>query len=189
MAPFNNKALRQAIWYGVDRNVIQRIVYQGLGAPAWSPFPPSMWAQDRDFTDWRRDPAKAKAKLAEGGMPNGFSFTVKGLALQAQELQVIQAQLKDLGIDMKIETLEFGKLLDYINNFLSLLTVAVPPLSRLQRDSQMYPMRNHYGRLERREGRPGRVPWRAPNPSARRLRSDAHRAEDAPYVWIQHAPR
>jgi len=88
VAPFNNKALRQAIWYGIDRTVIQRIVYQGLGAPAWSPFPPSMWAQDRDFTDWRRDPARAKAKLAEGGMPNGFSFTVKGLALQAQELQV-----------------------------------------------------------------------------------------------------
>ena len=33
------------------------------------------------------------------------------MPVQVQELQVIQAQLKELGIDMKIEQLEFGKLL------------------------------------------------------------------------------
>jgi peptide/nickel transport system substrate-binding protein len=81
-----------------------------------------MWAQDTDFSDWRRDPAKAKTKLAEGGMPNGFSFTVKGLPAQVQELQIIQAQLKDVGVDMKIEQLEFGKLLADLNshNFVAL---------------------------------------------------------------------
>src|SRR6266496_3073639 len=78
VAPFNVKPLRQALWYAVDRTVIQRVVYQGLGAVGFSPFPPSMWAQDRDFADWKRDPARVKAKLAEGGMPNGLSFTVKG---------------------------------------------------------------------------------------------------------------
>ena len=122
--PFNNKALRQAMWYAVDRSVIQRVVYQGLGAIGWGPFPPSMWAQDREFADWKRDPAKAKAKLAEGGMPNGMTFTVKGwnVPTQVQELQIIQAQLKDVGVEMKIELLEFGKLLADLNghNFAAL---------------------------------------------------------------------
>src|SRR2546428_213353 len=116
--PFNVKAVRQAIWYAVDRAVIQRVVYYGQGAPAWGPFPPSMWAQDREFTDWKRDVARAKAKLAEGGMPNGFSFTVKGWnqPTHVQELQIVQAQLKEIGVDMKIELLEFGKLLADLNS-------------------------------------------------------------------------
>jgi peptide/nickel transport system substrate-binding protein len=36
VAPFTSKALRQAIWYAVDRSVIQRVVYFGQGSPAWS---------------------------------------------------------------------------------------------------------------------------------------------------------
>ena len=111
--PFNNKALRQAVWYAIDRSVIQRVVHYNVGAVAFGPFPPSQWAYDKDFTDWKRDVAKAKAKLAEGGQPGGFAFTVKGwnAPTQTQELQIIQAQLKDVGVDMKIELLEFGKLL------------------------------------------------------------------------------
>src|SRR5439155_1701156 len=49
VAPFTNKTIRQAVWYAVDRSVIQRVAYFGSGAPGWGPFPPSMWAQDRDF--------------------------------------------------------------------------------------------------------------------------------------------
>src|SRR5256712_9250455 len=77
-----------------------------------------MWAQDREFTDWKRDVARAKAKLAEGGMPNGFSFAVKGWnqPTHVQELQIVQAQLKEIGVDMKIELLEFGKLLADLNS-------------------------------------------------------------------------
>src|SRR5262249_36723758 len=118
VAPFTTKAVRQAVWYAVDRSVIQRVAYFGSGAPGWGPFPPSMWAQDRDFTDWKRDPAKVKAKLAEGGMPNGFAFTVKGWnqPTQIQELQIVQAELKEVGVDMKIELLEFGKLLADLNS-------------------------------------------------------------------------
>src|SRR5207247_7350479 len=71
VAPFTTKAIRQAVLYAVDRSVIQRVAYFGSGAPGWGPFPPSMWAQDRDFTDWKRDPAKVKAKLAEGGTRTG----------------------------------------------------------------------------------------------------------------------
>src|SRR4030095_12162445 len=116
VAPFTSKAIRQAMWYAVDRQVIQRVAYQGLGSPAWSPFPPSMWAQDTDFTDWRRDPAQGQAQLDAGGVPSGFSFTVKSLPAQVQELQITQAQLKEIGIDMKIEQLEFGKLLADLNS-------------------------------------------------------------------------
>ena len=196
VAPFTSKPLRQAMWYALDRAIIQRVVYQGLGAPAWGPFPPSMWAQDRDFTDWRRDPAKAKAKLAEGGMPNGFSFTVKGWnqPTQVQELQIIQSELKDIGVDMKIELLEFGKLLADLNshNFVGL---RIGWSGRPDPDGNAHSFLHSQGGLNR---------VRYSNPKMDEL-LDAARAEasqdkrkalytqvtriaadDAPYIWLHH---
>jgi peptide/nickel transport system substrate-binding protein len=195
-APFTAKALRQAIWYAVDRTVIERVVYSGSGTPAWSPFPPGMWAQDREFTDWKRDPARAKAKLVEGGMPGGFSFTVKGWnnPTQVQELQVVQAQLKDVGIDMKIELLEFGKLLADLNgkNFVAL---------RIGWSGRPDPDGNAHNFLHSK-GNFNNVRYANPKMDelldAARAEGDQGKrkalytqvtriaAEDAPYIWLHH---
>jgi len=196
VAPFTTKALRQAMWYAVDRTVIQRVVYYGQGAVAWSPFPPSMWAQDRDFADWRRDVAKAKAKLAEGGMPNGFAFTVKGWnqPTQVQELQIVQAQLKDIGVDMKIELLEFGKLLADLNghNFAAL---RIGWSGRPDPDGNAHVFLHSKGGLNRvRYNNPKMDELldqaRAESDQGKRTglyaRVTRLAAEDAPYVWLHH---
>lgn len=196
VAPFNTKALRQAIWYAVDRTVIQRVVYSNQGAVAWSPFPPSMWAQDRDFADWKRDLAKAKAKLAEGGMPNGFAFTIKGWnsPTQIQELQIIQAQLKEVGIDMKIELLEFGKLLADLNssNFVAL---RIGWSGRPDPDGNAHVFLHSKGGLNRVKYNSTKMDElldqaRAESDQAKRkaLYAAVTRlaAEDAPYIWLHH---
>jgi peptide/nickel transport system substrate-binding protein len=194
VAPFNNKSIRQAMWYAVDRQVIQRVAYQGLGSPAWSPFPSSMWAQDTDFSDWRRDPAKAKAKLAEGGMPNGFSFTVKGLPAQIQELQITQAQLKEIGLDMKIEQLEFGKLLADLNSH-NFVALRIGWSGRPDPDGNAHVFLHSKGGLNRvRYSNPKMDELldaaRSEGDQAKRkvLYAQVTRlaAEDAPYIWIHH---
>jgi len=194
--PFNVKAVRQAIWYAVDRAVIQRVVYYGQGAPAWGPFPPSMWAQDREFTDWKRDVARAKAKLAEGGMPNGFSFTVKGWnqPTHVQELQIVQAQLKEIGVDMKIELLEFGKLLADLNSH-TFVALRIGWSGRPDPDGNAHVFLHSKGGLNR---------VRYSNPKMDELLDQARAesdigkrkalyvqvtrlaAEDAPYAWLHH---
>lgn len=75
VSDFSHTVLHQAMWYAVDRSVIQRVVHHNQRQPAWSPFPPGVWAQDRDVTDRKRDPARAKP--AEGRAGSGRSFTVK----------------------------------------------------------------------------------------------------------------
>ncbi|HTK93292.1 MAG TPA: ABC transporter substrate-binding protein [Verrucomicrobiae bacterium] len=194
VAPFTSKPIRQAIWYAVDRTVIQRVAYQGLGTPAWGPFPSSMWAQDTDFSDWRRDPAKAKTKLAEGGMPNGFSFTVKGLPAQVQELQIIQAQLKDVGVDMKIEQLEFGKLLADLNSH-NFVALRIGWSGRPDPDGNVHAFLHSKGGLNRvRYSNPKMDELldaaRTEGDQAKRkaLYAQISRiaAEDAPYIWIHH---
>jgi peptide/nickel transport system substrate-binding protein len=196
VAPFNTKAVRQAVWYAVDRLIIQRVVYYNAGAPAWGPFPPSMWAQDRDFTDWRRDPAKVRAKLAEGGMAKGFSFTVKGwnAPTQITELQIIQAQLREFGIDMKIELLEFGKLLADLNNH-NFVALRLGWSGRPDPDGNAYAQLHSSGSLNRvRYSNPkmdellDRARAEADQARRKALYAQVTRlaAEDAPYIWLHH---
>jgi peptide/nickel transport system substrate-binding protein len=106
--PFNNKALRQAVAYAIDLDQIVKGVWLNVGYPSNGPISPASWAYDKSITPIKRDLAKVKAKLAEGGQPNGFTFTVitNNIPLNIQEAEVIQAQLAEAGITMKIQLVD-----------------------------------------------------------------------------------
>ncbi|MBI3825953.1 MAG: peptide ABC transporter substrate-binding protein [Candidatus Rokubacteria bacterium] len=106
--PFNAKALRQAVAYSLDLDQIVKGVWLNVGVPANGPVPPSSWAYDRTIPPIKRDLARAKAKLAEGGQPNGFGFTMTtaNIPINIQEAEVIQAQLGEAGIAMKIKLVD-----------------------------------------------------------------------------------
>jgi peptide/nickel transport system substrate-binding protein len=108
--PFDNKALREAVGWAIDRDVINKAVYFNLGTPVQTGIPPSSWAYDPSWSYWKRDVAKAKQKLTEGGKPNGFEFTImfQNQPEFKQLFEVIQEQLHDVGITMNLEAVEFG---------------------------------------------------------------------------------
>ena len=104
--PFDNKALRQAVAFAINRDEIVTAIYEGNREPANGPIPPTLaWAVDPAYKPYSYDPAKAKAKLIEGGKPDGFSFkaTIASNSTNQQLAELIQAQLSKVGIDMKIE--------------------------------------------------------------------------------------
>ena len=111
--PFNVKALRQAVAYSLDLEQIVRGVWLNVGVPANGPIPPTSWAYDRSISYIKRDLAKAKAKLAEGGKAGGFSFTMttNNIPINVQEAEVIQAQLAEAGISMKINLVDSATLI------------------------------------------------------------------------------
>ena len=110
--PFDNKALRQAFQFAVDRKEIISAVYEGNREVANGMIPPVLsWAIDPGYQPYTYDPAKAKAKLLEGGKPNGFEFTIWGAAgnsITQQLLELMQAQLAKVGIKMNIELADFN---------------------------------------------------------------------------------
>jgi peptide/nickel transport system substrate-binding protein len=116
--PFNNKALRQALAYAVDTEQIVKGVWLNVGVPSNGPIPPTSWAYDATIKPIRRDLAKVKAKLAEAGQPNGFAFTMTtaNIPINAQEAEVIQAQLAEAGITMKIKLVDASTQLSDGNN-------------------------------------------------------------------------
>ena len=111
--PFRRKALRQAVAYALDLEQIVKGVWLNVGVPANGPIPPTSWAYDRSIPPIKRDLARAKAKLAEGGQPNGFTFTMttNNIPINVQEAEVIQAQLREAGITMKIKLVDSATLI------------------------------------------------------------------------------
>lgn len=113
-APFDNIALRQAVAWTIDRDAINETLFFGTGDPAQTPIPPSSWAYDPELQFYTQDYDMARQKLEEGGMPDGFEFTLlltnSPDAIQLGE--VFRAQMGEAGIVANIELLEFGTLLD-----------------------------------------------------------------------------
>jgi peptide/nickel transport system substrate-binding protein len=103
--PFNNKALREAIAYGIDRSVINKNIFYGEGMEAVGPVPPGLWWSDKEFKGYTYNPELAKKKLVEAGYPNGFKykFTVPNLQFIVQISEMLQAQLEKIGIKMEFE--------------------------------------------------------------------------------------
>lgn len=111
--PFNVKALRQAVASAIDLERIVKGVWLNVGYPSNGPISPASWAYDRGIPPIKRDLARAKAKLAEGGQPNGFTFTLttNNIPISVQEAEVIQAQLAEAGITMKIQLVDSSTLI------------------------------------------------------------------------------
>lgn len=107
--PLDNVKVRQAIGYAIDR---QKIVSQLLfdqAKVAASAIPPQSWAYAAG-TEYKFDQAKAKQLLQEAGYkgePVIFKYG-SGNAATNQYSQVIQSSLNDVGINVRIETLEIN---------------------------------------------------------------------------------
>lgn len=112
--PFDNMALRQAVAWTIDREAINETLFFGTGNPAQTPIPPSSWAYDETLQFYSQDYDMARQKLEEGGMPDGFEFTmvVTNSPDAIQLAEAFRAQIGEAGITCTIELLEFGTLLE-----------------------------------------------------------------------------
>jgi peptide/nickel transport system substrate-binding protein len=105
--PLNNAKVRQAIGYAIDR---QKIVTQLLADQAKissSVLPANSWAYTPGKA-YEFDPAKANQLLREAGYKNEeivFKYG-SGNAAVNQYSQAIQNSLKEVGLNIRIETLE-----------------------------------------------------------------------------------
>lgn len=121
--PFSDKRVRQALNYAIDRNALDKSLYQGLAVAMTSPLPPSQWSFDESLKGYPYDPAKAKQLLAEAGYPNGFEAELlsynssRGYNPAGPQLAVaIQGYLQKIGVTAKIRNTEMGSLLSEIRS-------------------------------------------------------------------------
>lgn len=113
--PFNNKALRQAVAYALDRQEIVTTVLYDVSVVATGGLAPPHLGFDKSFKvyDSTANLAKAKEKLAEGGKPNGFSFKLgiqSGSPTTQLYGELVKDQLAKAGIQVELVQTEFTKL-------------------------------------------------------------------------------
>lgn len=104
---FADVHVRRAIAYAIDRKSIIQGVLFGHGDPANSMFSPGWAFYNPDNPGPSYDVAKAKQELAMSGFSKGFDtemMVVAGDTANSSMAQIIQDNLKVLGINMKIKS-------------------------------------------------------------------------------------
>lgn len=129
---FKDARVRRALTMAIDRDAIIEGVRMGYGEKANSTIPPFFWNYDPQAgAELKHDPEGAKRLLAEAGWrdTNGdgvvdkdgrpFRFTLNtntGNRERQDITEVVQAQLRTVGIDVQVQPLEWGTLLAKIND-------------------------------------------------------------------------
>src|SRR5690625_110899 len=116
--PFDDERVRQAISMAIDKEQIIDGIYDGFGEPAIGPIPPDVFGYDDSVSGLDEDIDKAKELLAEAGYEDGFSTTIwtNDDRERVDTATNVQAQLKEIGIDVKVEELEWGAYLEQTAN-------------------------------------------------------------------------
>lgn len=103
--------VREAIAYAIDRESILRHLFRGAGRLAGGMFPPEHWAGGPD-TGRSHDPDRARALLAAAGYgpdrPLSLTYKTSSDPLRVRLATLIQAQLAEVGIALKIQSYDWG---------------------------------------------------------------------------------
>ncbi len=114
----SNLKVRRAIALAIDRDAIVTHLLSGQAAVATGLLTPGHWAYEPKVATYERDTVRARRLLDEAGYldPDGegpkprFSLTFKTstVELRRRIAEALQFQLRDVGIDLKIRSLEWA---------------------------------------------------------------------------------
>ena len=207
---FADRRVRQAINLAIDKPAILDGVLFGLGAVATGPYPKESWAYDPDIQPAACDPPAALALLREAGWEDRdgdgwldkdgqpFRFTLltnQGNEVRRQVSELVQQQLRALGIDVTIRILEWST---FVHEFIDKRRFEAVLLGwSLSRDPDLYDL---FHSSKTREGEYNFVGYadaevdrllvegrRTFDQAARqRIYREVHRrlAEDQPYTFL-----
>jgi peptide/nickel transport system substrate-binding protein len=118
--PLTSAPLRRGLALAIDRERMARTFFAGHAIPATSLLPPRLWAHDDglapDDSPFQFDILRAKAAFAEAGVDTthrvALSFLVSTDRFRGTLGRFLAQELAPLGVDLHVEVLELGVLLD-----------------------------------------------------------------------------
>ncbi|HUI44800.1 MAG TPA: peptide-binding protein [Nitrospirota bacterium] len=127
---FGEIKVRQALSYAINRKSIIDGILLGLGRPCTGPFSYVSWAYNPNARTYNYDPERARRMLEEAGWKDRnsdgilekdgrpFRFTImtnQGNNERIRTAEIIQQNMKALGIDVNIRVMEWQAFLEQID--------------------------------------------------------------------------
>ena len=123
----NDPAVRRAIAHGVNRQAMVNGLLQGYGTTLDTIFPTNHWSYPSDVEPIAYDPEEAARLLDEAGwtLDGGVRtkdgetlalrlFVPTGNQVRERTAPIIQANLRNLGIEVEIRTMDFATLVTFL---------------------------------------------------------------------------
>ncbi|MED4582601.1 ABC transporter substrate-binding protein [Brevibacillus choshinensis] len=117
--------VRKALNMAINKEAIIQSALQGEGVPAYGPLPPTIMGYDKEVESYgyKYNVEEAKKLLDAAGYVTSASgvrekdgkamqFTMLSVESKSKESQLVQAMLGELGIQVKINTMEPGALME-----------------------------------------------------------------------------
>lgn len=116
--PFDNVLVREAVSHAIERESIISGVFNDVGKLANSTMSPMVTGFSEKVQPYEYDTNKAKQLLEEAGYPNGFELTLLTADIKERIslAEVVQSQLKGVGIDVNVQVLEYGAYIEATDN-------------------------------------------------------------------------
>jgi peptide/nickel transport system substrate-binding protein len=114
--PFDNKLVREAICWGIDRDEMMELVFHGQGDPAYGTFNQPWYYLYTGVTKYdHQDLEKARQLLEEAGYADGLDLTITAPSnyenlVGSAELAV--SQLAEIGINGKVAQVDWAQFLE-----------------------------------------------------------------------------
>lgn len=108
--------VRQAIAKVINKQELIDGALDGYGVPTNTFIAEGVLGYDPDFNPLPYDVEAAKKLMKEAGYENGFEIHMSIPENRSTQAQIVQANLKQIGIDLKIDLIETGKFWEDLEN-------------------------------------------------------------------------
>lgn len=119
--PLNNKLVRQALNYAVDKEAIIKGAYEGQGTVATSMVPGGTWGHSKKLDEtplYEYNPEKAKELLAEAGYGDGFVLKAVIDSTTSSVAEQLSNMFLAVGVTVEIQQYDQTTALDILRNSL-----------------------------------------------------------------------
>ena len=115
--PLDDVRVRQALNMAIDKQAILDAVFQGAGAVAKNPIPPTIWSYNDEVQDYPYDPNRARELLREAGVRN-LQTDIWAMPVQRpynpnarRMAEIIQEDWAKIGVEAEIVSYEWDEYL------------------------------------------------------------------------------